>query len=155
MRFVPPSRSTSTPCSQSNLLLSFLALSLFLHVAGTPSTEYVSHESNLPALSNLHLALEAQRLRAHRYQLNRLRREGSIEPGQSEDEEWEDEGLEDNPRVMVLGPEGSGKTSVCKTLVNWSVRAGKNWSPVFVNLDPSEVGPFSFLFLLDMKLQEN
>jgi polyribonucleotide 5'-hydroxyl-kinase len=44
------------------------------------------------------------------------------------------------PRVLVLGPENSGKTTVCKILTNYAVRAGQDWSPLLVNVDPSEVG---------------
>ena len=45
----------------------------------------------------------------------------------------------DPPRVLVVGPEHSGKTTVCKILTNYAVRAGQNWSPFLVNVDPSEV----------------
>ncbi|CED82685.1 mRNA cleavage and polyadenylation factor IA/II complex, subunit CLP1 [Phaffia rhodozyma] len=116
-----------------------------LEMTGTPSTEYVSHETTFPALSNLHLALEGQRLRAHRYQTNRartLKQASPAERAEAEASEWMDPELEDSPRLMVLGPEGSGKTTVCKTLINWTVRAGRESSPLFVNLDPSE-GPHS------------
>ena len=37
------------------------------------------------------------------------------------------------PTVMVVGPQDSGKTTVCKLLVNYAVR--QNRSPVFVDLD--------------------
>jgi hypothetical protein len=111
------------------------------HVAGTPATEYVSEETNLVALSNLHLALEGMRLRARREQLKRRKDFAalSLEDQQAADEtEWASV-QEDAPRIMVLGPEGSGKTSICKTLLNWTNRGGRGWSPVLVNLDPSEV----------------
>lgn len=110
-------------------------------MAGTPATEYVSEETNLVALSNIHLALEGMRLRARREQLKRRKDFAalSLEDQQAADEtEWASV-QEDSPRVMVLGPEGSGKTSICKTLLNWTNRGGRGWSPVLVNLDPSEV----------------
>jgi polyribonucleotide 5'-hydroxyl-kinase len=44
------------------------------------------------------------------------------------------------PRVLVLGPESSGKTTVCKILTNYAVRAGQDWTPLLINVDPSEVG---------------
>ena len=44
------------------------------------------------------------------------------------------------PRVLVLGPENSGKTTVCKIITNYAVRAGQDWSPLLVNVDTSEVG---------------
>jgi len=43
------------------------------------------------------------------------------------------------PRVLILGPENSGKTTVCKILVNYAVRSGQGWAPMLVNVDPSEV----------------
>ena len=43
------------------------------------------------------------------------------------------------PRVLVLGPENSGKTTICKILTNYAVRTGQKWSPILVNTDPSEV----------------
>ncbi|CAK5277587.1 unnamed protein product [Mycena citricolor] len=46
----------------------------------------------------------------------------------------------DPPRVLVVGPENSGKTSLCKILINYAVRAGQGWSPLLVNVDPSEGG---------------
>lgn len=37
------------------------------------------------------------------------------------------------PRVMVVGPTDTGKSSVCKMLLNWGVRAGAQ--PTYVDLD--------------------
>ena len=130
--------------SQSNS--ASLLLSSLLHVAGSPSTEYVSTETNLPALSNLHLALESHRLRSHRYQTKRAQKMAALSASErsrtlSAEQEFGD-GLDfedDAPRVMILGPEGSGKSTVAKTLINWTTRAGRDWRPVLVNLDPSEV----------------
>lgn len=45
----------------------------------------------------------------------------------------------DPPRVLVIGPANSGKTALCKILVNYCVRVGQGWSPVLVNLDPNDV----------------
>ncbi|KAH7107704.1 Pre-mRNA cleavage complex II protein Clp1-domain-containing protein [Auriculariales sp. MPI-PUGE-AT-0066] len=49
-------------------------------------------------------------------------------------------GIMEAPRILVLGPEGAGKTSLCKILTNYAVRMGVPRSPVLVNLDPSEGG---------------
>ena len=52
------------------------------------------------------------------------------------------EGVPDGPpRVLVLGPENAGKTTACKILTNYAVRAGQDWKPTYVNVDPSEVSP--------------
>ncbi|ELU45741.1 coiled-coil domain-containing protein MTMR15 [Rhizoctonia solani AG-1 IA] len=40
------------------------------------------------------------------------------------------------PRVLVLGPENSGKTSACKIWCNYAIR-GRSWCPTLVNLDVS------------------
>jgi polyribonucleotide 5'-hydroxyl-kinase len=49
------------------------------------------------------------------------------------------------PRVLVVGPDFVGKTSLSRSLVAWSVRSGS--SPVAINLDPREglLGPPSAL----------
>lgn len=40
------------------------------------------------------------------------------------------------PRVLILGPDNAGKTTLAKTLTAYGIRAGR--SPVVVGLDPSE-----------------
>jgi len=84
------------------------------------------------AYANVHLALEKMRVRALSAQ------RGSSPPPAGTDQDVDPE----PPRVLVLGPENSGKTTVCKILANYAVRAGQGWTPMFVNTDPSEVGPF-------------
>lgn len=95
-----------------------------IHVTGRPSAEYVSEETPMMVYANLHLALEQMRVKARRAQ-----RDSSYSAGK------------DNhpPRVLVVGPENSGKTTACKILTNYTVRAGQGWSPILVNLDPGEV----------------
>jgi polyribonucleotide 5'-hydroxyl-kinase len=43
------------------------------------------------------------------------------------------------PRVMVVGPENSGKTTLCKILANYAVNANQGWVPVLVNVDTADV----------------
>ena len=43
---------------------------------------------------------------------------------------------QDGPRVLVLGPENAGKTSLVKLLSAYAIRSGRQ--PVAVNLDPKE-----------------
>jgi hypothetical protein len=47
------------------------------------------------------------------------------------------------PHILALGPENSGKTTLCKTLINYAVRgepSGRDeWSPILVNVDPGDV----------------
>lgn len=84
----------------------------------------------MAAYANLHIAFEQMRVRA----LRDLR--GSPVP------EYERDKPTDPPRVLVLGPENSGKTTICKILINYAVRAGQGWSPLLINADPAEVSSF-------------
>ena len=43
---------------------------------------------------------------------------------------------QDGPRVLILGPEDVGKTTLAKILISYAVRMGKQ--PLLVNLDPKE-----------------
>ncbi|KAK7037986.1 mRNA cleavage and polyadenylation factor CLP1 [Favolaschia claudopus] len=99
-----------------------------IEVTGRPSTEYVSDETPMAAYANLHIAFEQMRVRA----LRDLR--GSPVP------DYERDKPTNPPRVLVLGPENSGKTTVCKLLINYAVRAGQGWAPLLINTDPSEGG---------------
>lgn len=83
----------------------------------------------MAAYANLHIAFEQMRVRA----LRTLH--GSPPHGDDPDASTAP------PRILILGPENSGKTTVCKTLINYAVRAGQSWSPLLVNVDPSEVWP--------------
>jgi polyribonucleotide 5'-hydroxyl-kinase len=100
-----------------------------IEVTGTPSTEYVSDETPMNAYANVHLALEKMRVRALS-----THRGSPLPSGPEQDVDPEP------PRVLVLGPENSGKTTVCKILTNYAVRAGQGWSPMYVNTNPSEGG---------------
>ena len=80
--------------------------------------------------ANIHLTLEKMRIRAQAVL------HGTPLPPGDDDSEAEP------PRVLVLGPENSGKTTVCKILTNYAVRAGQDWEPIYVNVDPGEVCPY-------------
>ncbi|TFK30170.1 cleavage/polyadenylation factor ia subunit Clp1p [Coprinopsis marcescibilis] len=99
-----------------------------IEVTGQPSTEYVSEETPMAPYANVHTALEQMRVRA----LSKAR--GSpLPPGENADSKF----LE-APRVLILGPENSGKTTICKILANYAVRTGQGWTPVLANVDPTE-----------------
>lgn len=84
----------------------------------------------MSAYGNVHIALEQMRVRA----LSKIR--GSpLPPGQDN----VDPKLTEPPRLLILGPENAGKTTVAKILANYTVRAGQGWSPLLANVDPSEV----------------
>ncbi|CCM00528.1 uncharacterized protein FIBRA_02562 [Fibroporia radiculosa] len=95
------------------------------------STEYISEETPMNAYANVHLALEQMRVRA-------LRVIHGSPP--SDDDEADMDPNPEPPRVLVLGPENSGKTTVSKILVNYAVRMGQDWNPIFANVDPGEGG---------------
>lgn len=82
------------------------------------------------AYANVHLALEQMRVRA-------LCAIHGSPP--SEDDGVDLDAHVEPPRVLVVGPENSGKTTVCKILTNYAVRAGQDWCPILVNVDPNEV----------------
>ena len=84
------------------------------------------------AYANVHLAPSSRCASGHCVRpmdprLPRMTREGRI-PSQN------------LRRVLILGPENSGKTTVSKILVNYATRAGQGWKPMLVNVDPGEVG---------------
>ncbi|KAF2739107.1 pre-mRNA cleavage complex II protein-like protein Clp1 [Polyplosphaeria fusca] len=80
-----------------------------LEVSGEAESEYVAEETGMVAYANAHLALEGLRDRG---------------------------GLEGGPRVLVVGPENAGKTSLCKILTAYAVKVGRQ--PMMVNLDPRQ-----------------
>lgn len=88
------------------------------------------------AYANLHMAFEGMRVRAlHHAQI-------TAHPDKATPEDIDEDrkgGPADAPRVLILGPENSGKTTVAKLLINYATRAGQDWNPMLVNVDPSEV----------------
>lgn len=74
-------------------------------------------------LINIHTAFEQMRILAHR----------ALTANQPETPKSRP------PRVLVLGPENSGKTSACKIWCNYAIR-GRSWCPTLINLDVGDVG---------------
>ncbi|KAJ5098359.1 mRNA cleavage and polyadenylation factor clp1 [Penicillium argentinense] len=81
------------------------------HGAGGCQSEYVAEETPMVEYANAHFALETIRQEAH----------GSGKDG---------------PRVLLLGPEDAGKTSLAKILTAYATKSGRQ--PIVVNLDPTE-----------------
>ena len=81
----------------------------------------------MAAYANVHLALEQMRVRAL----------AAVHGSPMPDAKPGD--TTDPPRVLVLGPENAGKTTVCKILVNYATGANQGWTPVLVNVDPAAV----------------
>ncbi|KAI4206761.1 MAG: hypothetical protein LQ346_000950 [Caloplaca aetnensis] len=85
--------------------------SLHIEVAGDCQVDYLAEETPMVSYANLHFALERQR-------------DEAISTGR------------DGPRVLILGPEDAGKTSLVKLLTAYATRSGRQ--PLAVNLDPKE-----------------
>lgn len=82
-----------------------------IEVTGECVVEYIAEENPVITYANTHFALEQLR-------------EKAILEGR------------EGPRVMVLGPENAGKTSLVKILTAYATRMGRQ--PVVVNLDTKE-----------------
>ncbi|KAL8719273.1 MAG: hypothetical protein Q9225_003703 [Loekoesia sp. 1 TL-2023] len=82
-----------------------------IEVAGDCQVEYLAEETPMVSYANLHFALEKQR-------------DDASSTGR------------DGPRVLVLGPDDAGKTSLVKLLTAYATRSGRQ--PLAVNLDPKE-----------------
>ncbi|KAF2671682.1 Clp1-domain-containing protein [Microthyrium microscopicum] len=82
-----------------------------LEVTGSPQSAHGTGDTSMNQAANIHFALEDLRVAAEQ-------RHGQ------------------GPRVMVVGPENSGKTSLVKILAGYSLKMGRQ--PVVVNLDPSQ-----------------
>ncbi|OCK83425.1 Clp1-domain-containing protein [Lepidopterella palustris CBS 459.81] len=82
-----------------------------LELSGETESEYIAEETQMMSYANAHFALENVREKAKRI--------GQI-----------------GPRILVVGPENAGKTSVVKILTAYAIKAGRQ--PVVVNLDPRQ-----------------
>lgn len=89
-----------------------------LSVTGTFESEYVAEETPMSEYLNMHFALENMRIDA-----SRARQEGRAD-------------ATGGPRVLLVGPENAGKTTLVKTLAGFASRTGR--SPLVVNLDHRE-----------------
>ena len=79
-----------------------------IKLTGEVESSYVAEDTPMRFHLNIHANLEERRRRA---------KEGSTE----------------GPRTMIVGPTDSGKSSLCKLLLNYAVRM--DWEPLFVDLD--------------------
>lgn len=80
-----------------------------LEIGGEVESDYVAEETPMMSVANLHFALENIRDRA---------------------------GAELGPRILVVGPESSGKSSLVKILTSYAVKTGRQ--PMVINLDPRQ-----------------
>jgi len=82
-----------------------------LELDGQVESEYVAEETQMNGYANAHFALEAAREKAKQMG-------------------------EGGPRVLIVGPENAGKTTLCKILTSYAVKRGRQ--PVVLNLDPRQ-----------------
>jgi polyribonucleotide 5'-hydroxyl-kinase len=82
-----------------------------LEITGAVDTDYVAEETPMSQYANTHFALEDLRSAADDYR-------------------------DIGPRVMIVGPENAGKTSLAKILTSYAVKSRRQ--PVLVNLDPRQ-----------------
>ncbi|KAL9113138.1 MAG: hypothetical protein Q9227_002750 [Pyrenula ochraceoflavens] len=74
-------------------------------------SDYIAEETPMVEYANVHFALEALR-------------DAAAQAGR------------DGPRVLLLGPDNAGKTSLTKLLTGYATRVGRQ--PIVVNVDPNE-----------------
>ena len=104
------SEQTYTFTGTKAAIFSYHGATLF--VRGSPTVAYVAGETPMSLYINLHFTLEK-------------RRQGAEDSHQG------------GPRILILGSENAGKTSLAQILISYAVRQGRK--PVFVGLDPKQV----------------
>ncbi|KAM5581470.1 hypothetical protein ABKV19_010608 [Rosa sericea] len=83
---------------------------------GTTETDYTADETPNISYVNVHAVLDARR--------NRAKTLSSDDPNSPQAQ---------GPRVIVVGPSDSGKSTLSKMLLSWAAKQG--WKPTFVDLD--------------------
>lgn len=84
-----------------------------IEVDGTTETDYTADETPMISYVNVHAVLDARRNRA------------KASPSDSDSSQ--------GPRVIVVGPTDSGKSTLSRMLLSWAAKQG--WKPTFVDLD--------------------
>ena len=79
-----------------------------VELTGAAESAYIAEDTPMRMQLNIHANLEEMRKKALERKTN-------------------------GPRVMVVGPTDSGKSSLCKLILNYAVRT--SWEPLFVDLD--------------------
>ncbi|XP_006647074.3 protein CLP1 homolog [Oryza brachyantha] len=83
---------------------------------GASESEYSSDETPMVIYVNTHAILDARRARARAAAAQGAPLEAS-----------------QGPRVIIVGPSDSGKSTLCKMLLSWAAKQG--WKPTYVDLD--------------------
>ncbi|KAL5582386.1 hypothetical protein UlMin_014828 [Ulmus minor] len=85
-----------------------------IELDGTTETDYTADETPMVSYANVHAMLEGRRSRA----------KASSSDGSNTSQ---------GPRVIVVGPTDSGKSTLSRMLLSWAAKQG--WKPTFVDLD--------------------
>ncbi|XP_074558927.1 protein CLP1 homolog [Curcuma longa] len=85
-----------------------------IELDGISEVEYVADETPMVSYVNVHAILDARRAQA------KASHSSNVDSPQG-------------PRVIVVGPTDSGKSSLCKMLLSWACKQG--WKPTYVDLD--------------------
>ncbi|GKU97072.1 hypothetical protein SLEP1_g10256 [Rubroshorea leprosula] len=85
-----------------------------IEMDGTTETDYTADETPMVSYVNVHAVLDGRRSRA--------KASSSTDSDASQ-----------GPRVMVVGPTDSGKSTLSRMLLSWAAKQG--WKPTFVDLD--------------------
>lgn len=85
-----------------------------LEMDGATETDYTADETPMISYVNVHAVLEARRNRA------KASSSGDFDSSQG-------------PKVIVVGPTDSGKSTLSRMLLSWAAKQG--WKPTFVDLD--------------------
>jgi len=103
------------------------------YVYGEPTTEYTSEETAMGHYQSASILFEQMRV------LSSATADGAPLDGLNPQNV-----PPIPPHILALGPENSGKTTLCKTLINYAVRGEPwghgEWSPILANVDPGDVG---------------
>lgn len=86
-----------------------------IEMDGATETDYTADETPMVSYVNVHAVLDGRRNRA--------------KASYSNDTDSSQQG----PRVIVVGPTDSGKSTLCRMLLSWAAKGG--WKPTFVDLD--------------------
>ncbi|KAK8930684.1 hypothetical protein KSP39_PZI016240 [Platanthera zijinensis] len=113
---LPPEKWMTVPPLQNVAIFTWRGATIVLD--GTSEVEYVADETPMVSYVNVHAILDARRVSANSNSSQFWPTNYFIFQG---------------PRTIVVGPADSGKTSLCRLLLNWACR--RSWKPTFVDLD--------------------
>ncbi|XP_020592134.1 protein CLP1 homolog [Phalaenopsis equestris] len=110
---LPPGKWIIVPALRNIAIFTWKGATIELD--GISEVEYVADETPMVSYVNVHAILDGRR--------SRTKNSNNLDSSQG-------------PRTIVVGPTDSGKSSLCRMLLNWACK--RNWKPTFVDLDISQ-----------------